>query len=256
MAKIKWDQTGERRFENGVDRGVLYMPDETGKYVDGVPWNGLVNVTEKPSGAEPTAVYADNIKYITLISAEEYAASIEAITYPDEFLPYDGLAEVAPGVFVGQQPRGGFGLSFRTLIGDDLNPQRGYKIGLIYGALAATSEKAHATINDSPEAATFTWELSTNPVELEGHKPTASLTIDSTKVDAAALAELESLLYGTETDKPQLPTPAEVIALFAGTGEAGGAGAQGMMAPASFSNAEDNSTDYTVQQGEPEDNEL
>jgi hypothetical protein len=249
MSKIKWDQVGERKFENGVDHGVLYLPDETGVYDTGFAWNGLVSVTEKPSGAEPTPVYADNIKYITLISAEEYAASIEAITYPDEFMLCDGTAEVSVGVYAGQQARRAFGLSYRTKIGDDLSPERGYKIHLIYGALAAPTEKAHTTINDSPEAATFTWELSTTPVEIEGFKPTASLVIDSTKVDAAKLKTLEDLLYGTASSEPSLPTPDEVVAIFG----AAPAGAQ-TMGTQSFSNSEDNSTDFEVQSGGDADN--
>lgn len=249
MSQIKWDQQGERKFENGVDHGVLYLPDETGVYDTGFAWNGLVSVTEKPSGTEPTAVYADNIKYITLISAEEYAASIEALTYPDEFMLCDGTAEVAVGVYAGQQSRRAFGLSYRTKIGDDLNPERGYKIHLVYGALAAPTEKAHTTINDSPEAATFTWELSTTPVEIDGLKPTATLVIDSTKVSSTELAALEALLYGTADTEPSLPTPDEVVALFTAVPE--GARQMGIQ---SFSNSEDNSTDFEVQSGGDADN--
>lgn len=241
MARLKWDQSGERRYETGVDRGILYLRDETGAYDTGFAWNGLVNVTEKPSGAEPTPLYADNIKYLNLISAEEFAASVEAYTYPDEFAQCDGTAELAPGVFIGQQARTTFGLHYRTKIGTDLSPDAGYKLHLIWGALAAPTEKAYATVNDSPEAITFSWELSTSPVEVEGFKPTASMTIDSTKVPSAALKELEDVLYGTGAIEPRLPTIDEVVALLNG----GESGTQGRLATASVE--EDNSTDHETQ---------
>lgn len=251
MAIIKWDQAGERKFENGVDHGVLYLPDAQGVYNTGVPWNGLTTVTEKPSGAEPTAVYADNIKYITLISAEEYAASIEALTYPDEFMLCDGTAEIAVGVYAGQQNRRAFGLSYRTKIGDDLNEERGFKLHLIYGAKAAPTEKAHTTINDSPEADTFSWEISTTPVEIDGFKATASLTIDSTKVTTAKMKSLMDLLYGTASQEPKLPSPAEIITLL------GAIPAQmRTFSASSFEDSEDNSTEYEVEQGQEADNEV
>ena len=216
--RLTWDNVGERRYETGVDHGVLYIPDGGGAYSDGVPWNGLTTVTESPSGAEPNAQYADNIKYLNLVSAEEFAATIEAFTYPDEFAPFDGLAVPTPGVTVGQQRRGSFGLSYRTRIGNDVDgDDHGYKLHLVYGCQATPSEKAYATVNDSPEAINFSWEISTTPVAVTGMRPTSILTIDSTKVDATALAALEDLLYGTAGTDPSLPTPDDVIALFAGT---------------------------------------
>lgn len=223
MARLMWDQTGQRLYETGVDRGVLYIPDSEGNYSNGYAWNGLVSVTESPSGAEANPQYADNIKYLNLVSAEEFGATIEAYTYPDEFAQCDGTATPQPGIAVGQQPRKTFGLCYRTRVGNDLvGTEYGYKLHLIYGALAAPSEKAYSTINDSPEAITFSWEVTTTPVEVgtingTAYKPTASLTIDSTKVDSAALAQLEDMLYGTAGSDPQLPLPAEVIALFSGT---------------------------------------
>jgi len=217
--KLTWDNTGERLYETGVDRGVLYIPDAGGNYVDGVSWNGLTTVTESPSGAEATALYADNIKYLNLISAEEFGATVEAYTFPDEFLQFDGGASPSPGVTVGQQNRRPFGLSYRTRLGNDVEgADYGYKLHLIYNATAAPSEKAYATINDSPEAITFSWELTTTPVAAgDTLKPTAQLTIDSTKVDATALATLEDMLYGTSGSDPSLPSPASVLAIFAGT---------------------------------------
>lgn len=213
--KIVWDKSGERIYETGADHGVLYPMATDGKYGTGVAWNGLINVTESPSGAEPSPLYADNIKYLNLMSAEEFAATIEAYTYPDEFAACDGSAEPAKGVMIGQQTRKQFGLCYRTLIGNDVDGNdHGYKLHLIYGALAAPSEKGYQTINDSPEAITFSWEVTTTPVEIEGFKPTASLTVDSTKVDADKLAQLEALLYGSEDKEASLPTPAEVIAIF------------------------------------------
>ena len=213
MPKIKWDQTGERLYETGVSKGVLY-PYANNTYAKGVAWNGLINVSESPEGAEVTPLYADNIKYLNLMSAEEFKATIEAYTYPDEFAACNGEASLKEGVSIGQQSRKLFGLSYQTKIGNDVNSELGYKIHLIYGALAAPSEKAYATINDSPEAITFSWEISTTPVEVPGFKPTASLVIDSTKVDPTKLAEFEKKLYGDETTEATLPLPSEVAALF------------------------------------------
>lgn len=216
--KLTWDKIGERRYETGVDRGVLYLPNAQGAYVQGHAWNGLTAVTESPSGAEPSPQYADNIKYLNLISNEEFGGTIEAFTYPDEFAQCDGTAAPTTGVSLGQQGRKTFGLSYRTRVGNDVDAtDLGYKIHLVYGALAAPSEKAYSTINDSPEALTFSWEFSTTPVDVPNFKPTATLTIDSTKVDAEALSNLEDLLYGTEGGDASLPLPADVIALFTGT---------------------------------------
>lgn len=216
MAALTWDKTGERLYETGVDHGVLYLRNATGEYDSGFAWNGLTAVTESPSGAEATPIYADNIKYLSLTSAEEFGATIEAFTYPEEFAECDGTAVVSPGITVGQQGRKTFGLSYRTRIGNDIDgSDHGYKLHLVYGATAAPSEKAYATINDSPEAITFSWEVTTSPVEIPGMKPSAQLTIDSTKVDAPALKLLEDLLYGDATDPARLPLPEEVFALFA-----------------------------------------
>ena len=219
MSKIKWDQTGERFYETGVSKGVLY-PYLNGAYAKGVAWNGLTAVNESPSGAEATPLYADNIKYLNLISAEEFGATVEAYTYPDEFAACNGEASLGTGVTVGQQKRVPFGLSYQTKIGNDVDADLGYKIHLIYGALAAPSEKDYATVNDSPEAITFSWELTTTPIDVPNMKPTACLTIDSTKVDAAKLAALEEILYGTDGEngkEPKLPTPQEVIAIINGS---------------------------------------
>lgn len=214
MSKLIWDQTGERLYETGVKYGVLYVQEGT-TYPKGVVWNGLTAVTESPSGAEATPLYADDTKYLNLVSAEEFGATIEAYTYPDEFTVCDGSAELATGIYIGQQARKTFGLCYRTAIGNDVeNNDHGYKLHLIYGALAAPSEKAYATINDSPEAITFSWEVSTTPVNVTGHKPTASLTIDSTKVDAGKLAELEAILYGSDETEARLPLPDEIAELF------------------------------------------
>lgn len=219
MAKLVWDQTGERIYETGTKNGVLYVRDEDGTYPEGVAWNGLISVTQSPSGAEPTALWADDIKYLNLISAEEFGATIEAYTYPEEFEACDGSAAIAPGVTIGQQKRKVFGLSYKTVIGNDVDENDyGYKIHLIYGAIAAPSEKAYTSINDSPEAITFSWEISTTPVEVQGYKPTAILTIDSTKVDATKLAELEAILYGDEENEASLPLPDEVVALIGTAG--------------------------------------
>lgn len=216
MTRIIWDQTGERYYETGTDRGVLY-PAVAGEYPAGVAWNGLTAVTQSPSGAEPTALYADNIKYLTLTSAEEFSATVEAYTYPDEFAECDGSAEIAPGITVGQQDRRGFGLSYRTLKGNDTDGNaHGYKIHLIYGCKASPSEKSYATVNDSPEAITFSWEVNTTPVAVEGIKPTSILTIDSTKVDPSALEALEGILWGTESGEARLPLPDEVVSIVGG----------------------------------------
>lgn len=215
MAKIKWDETGEKIYETGVKNGVLYLPNETGAYVKGVAWNGLTAVTESPSGAESTPLYADDIKYVELFSAEEFGATLECYTYPDEFAECDGSAEVAPGVIIGQQNRKTFGLCYRTTLGNDVKGNEfGYKLHLIYGAKASPSEKSYSTINDSPEAITFSYEITTTPVNVTGHKPTASLTINSTKVEASKLQQLEALLYGGENTEAKLPLPDEVINLL------------------------------------------
>jgi hypothetical protein len=217
MPEIKWDQVGERLYETGVDHGVLYLPNAQGVYDTGVAWNGLTTVTESPSGAEASPQYADNIKYLNLISAEEFGGTIEAFTYPEEFAACDGTGSPTDGVAVGQQTRQTFGLSYRTRLGNDIaGTDHGYKLHLAYNLLAQPSEKAYATINDSPEAISFSWEFTSTPVEVPGFKPSAILTIDSTKVASAALAELETLLYGgtASGEKAKLPTPAEVLALF------------------------------------------
>lgn len=216
MAKLVWDKTGERFYETGVDQGVLYLLGEGGTYDKGVPWNGLVSVSESPSGAESNPQYADNIKYLNLISAEEFSATVEAFTYPAEFGECDGSAEPTPGVSIGQQNRKMFGMCYRTKIGNDTDGQdHGYKLHLIYGAQAAPSEKSYQTVNDSPEPITFSWEITTTPVNVTGYKPTASLVIDSTKVDKMKLAELEKKLYGDDSSgTASLPLPDEVIALL------------------------------------------
>jgi hypothetical protein len=216
MPELVWDQVGDRTYETGVDHGVLYIPTD-GVYDKAYPWNGLVTVTESPSGAEASPQYADNIKYLNLISAEEFGATIEAFTYPDEFAQCDGTVSPSVGVTIGQQPRKQFGLSYRTLFGNDVaGTEYGYKLHLVYGALAAPTEKAYGTVNDSPEAITFSWELTTTPVEVPGFKPSAILTIDSTKVSAADLSALETRLYGGAGvgEKAGLPLPAEIIEIF------------------------------------------
>ena len=218
MSKIVWDQTGERLYETGVKQGVLYIPT-SGVYTKGVAWNGLTAVTESPSGAEATALYADDIKYLNLMSAEEFACTIEAYTYPNEFAECDGSASLAMGVNIGQQPRKTFGLCYRTTVGNDTDGNaHGYKLHMVYGCLAAPSEKAYATINDSPEPITFSWEVSTTPVNVTGHKPTALLTIDSTKADPTKLAALEKILYGDTDTEPRLPLPDEIATMMAADG--------------------------------------
>lgn len=199
MSKLNWNQTGEHRYETGVKQGALYVQDEDGAYPKGVAWVGLTAVTESPSGAEPTALYADDAKYLTLLSAEEFGATVEAYTYPEEFAECDGSASIAPGVTIGQQKRKKFGMAYKSTIGNDVDStDYGYKLHLIYGALAAPSEKAYNTINDNPEAVTFSWELSTTPVAVDGFKSTASVTIDSTKIDKKKLAALETILFGKD----------------------------------------------------------
>lgn len=219
MAKLTWDAVGERLYETGVKQGVLYPIDESGKYPKGVAWNGLTGVTESPSGAEPTPLYADDIKYLNLVSAEEFGATVEAFTYPDEFAECNGEKSLAPGVTIGQQARKVFGLSYVTTVGNDVEGNaHGYKLHLIYGATAAPSEKAYQTINDSPEAITFSWELSTTPVPVKDAKPTATLTIDSTKVDPEKLKALEDILYGKDDVEARLPLPDEVAQIITGVG--------------------------------------
>ena len=216
MTQLTWDGTGERLYETGVNYGVLYVvDDQTADYGTGVAWNGLISVAEKPSGAEPAPLYADNIKYLTLVGAEEFGATIEAYTYPDEFAECDGSYEAADGVFVGQQRRKKFGLVYKTLMGNDvLGNSLGYKLHIIYGALAAPSEKSYSTINETPEAITFSWEITTSPVEITGFLPAAMLVIDSTKADATKLADLEDQLFGGYLIDPNLPTPDEIITML------------------------------------------
>ena len=216
MAKLVWDKTGERFYETGVKNGVLYVQDESGAYPKGVAWNGLTAVTESPSGAEKTPLYADDIKYLELVSAEEFGATIEAYTYPDEFGQCDGSADLSEGVSIGQQARKAFGLCYKTVVGNDVKGNDlGYKIHIIYGCKAAPSEKAYATINDSPEAITFSWEVTTTPVSVTGFKPTASVVIDSTKCDETALASLEAKLFGSDSEEATLPLPDEIAEIFA-----------------------------------------
>ena len=226
MSKIVWDQTGERLYETGVDRGVLYLVGVTGAYDTGFAWNGLTAVTESPSGAEATDLYADNIKYLSMRSAETFGATVEAYTYPDEFAECDGSATLATGVQIGQQSRKTFGLCYRTQIGNDVDlNDHGYKLHLIYGCSASPSERAYATINDSPEAITFSWELTTTPVNVSGLKPTACVTIDSTKADPECLAALEEILYGKDAGaegtpaavEPRLPLPDEIKTIMTPT---------------------------------------
>ena len=222
MSKLVWDKTGERTYETGTSKGVLFPQNAEGTYGDGVAWNGLTAVTESPSGAEANPLYADNIKYLNLMSVEEFGATIEAYTYPDEFAACDGSASLAKGVSIGQQPRKAFGLAYQTILGNDVEYNKhGYKIHLIYGALAAPSERAYATVNDSPEAITFSWEITTTPVEVKGFEPTAHLEIDSTKVDKEKLAAFEAILYGSESDEPRLPLPDEVATLLGTSNVAG-----------------------------------
>lgn len=215
MSKLVWDEIGKRFYETGVKQGVLYPQASGGTYPKGVAWNGLTAVTESPSGAEPTPIYADDIKYLNLMSVEEFGATIEAYTYPDEFAECDGSAELVDGVTVGQQTRKVFGLCYKTMLGNDIDGNDyGYKLHLIYGALAAPSEKGYTTVSDSPEAITMSWEVTTTPVSVGGMKPTASITIDSTKADPTKLAELEEILYGGEEEEARLPLPDEIKTLM------------------------------------------
>lgn len=217
--KLVFDKTGERFYETGTSHGVLYPQDTKGEYPKGVVWNGLISVTESPGGAESNDMYADDIKYASLRSAETFGATIEAYTYPDEFMECDGSKEVAPGVTIGQQNRNPFGFCYRTVIGNDTasDVDDGYKLHLIYNATASPSEKGYQTINDSPEAITFSWEIETTPVNIEGYKPTAAITINSLKVDATKLEELETILYGSTDAEARMPLPDEIIEMFKGT---------------------------------------
>lgn len=220
MAKLVWDETGKRLYETGASQGVLY-PQSGGTYPNGVAWNGLTAVTESPSGAEATPLYADNIKYLNLFSAEEFGATIEAYTYPDEFMACDGSAQIAKGAYIGQQNRKQFGMCYKTLLGNDVDANDyGYKLHIIYGAMASPSEKAYATVNDSPEAITFSWEVTTTPVNVTGYEPTASIVIDSTKCDPTKLADLEEILYGSAEEEPRLPLPDEIVTVL-GAADAG-----------------------------------
>lgn len=231
MSRLVWDNDSERLYETGVNNGVLYVKDKDGKYSNGVVWNGLTGVTENPSGAEATALYADNIKYLNLRSAEEFKCTIEAYMYPDEFMPCDGSAELAKGITIGQQPRKQFGFCYRTIVGNDSEGENyGFKLHLVYGCDAAPSSKGYQTVNDNPDAITFSWEVSTTPVKVTGFKPTAKIDIDSTTTDPDKLEALMDILYGTNdgvgenattgTD-PRLPTPDEILALV-GTAEVAG----------------------------------
>lgn len=222
FAPLVWDETGKKLFETGVSNVALYPQDTTGVYGTGVAWNGVTNISESPSGAEATTLWANNGKYLNLYSVEEYASSIEAYTYPDEFAECDGSAEIAKGVSIGQQTRKSFGLAYKTLIGSDTDGNdHGYKLHLVYGCKAAPSERSHATVNDSPEALSFSWEISTTPVSVTGHKPTASVEIDSTKVNAEKLAAFEKILFGSDTAAARLPLPDEVASLFAAASSEG-----------------------------------
>ena len=214
MAKLVWDQTGQKFFETGVSNGVLYVSDGQGGYLKGVAWNGLTSVAENPSGAESNPVYADNIKYLNIISAEEFGATIEAYTYPDEFMECDGSAQVVAGVNIGQQARKSFGISYRTRVGNDVaGDNLGYKIHVIYNCQASPSGKTYSTVNESPEAITFSWEVTTTPVPVEGFRPTATVVFDSTKLDAEKMAAVENALYGGASSEPGLPSIEELLAL-------------------------------------------
>ena len=222
FAPLVWDETGKKLFETGVSNAALYPQDTTGVYGAGVAWNGVTNISESPSGAEATTLWANNGKYLNLYSVEEYASSIEAYTYPDEFAECDGSAEIAKGVSIGQQTRKSFGLAYKTLVGSDTDGNdHGYKLHLVYGCKAAPSERSHATVNDSPEALSFSWEISTTPVSVTGHKPTASVEIDSTKVNAEKLAAFEKILFGSDTAAARLPLPDEVATHFAAASSEG-----------------------------------
>lgn len=214
--KLVWDQAGQKTFETGVKECAFYAQNTSGEYPLGIAWNGITSVSEKPTGAEQTKLYADDTVYANLTSAEEFEASIEAYMYPEEFAKCDGSAEIADGVMIGQQDRGTFGLAYKTTLGNDTDGNsHGYKLHLIYGAKASPSEKSYSTINDSPEAITFSWELKTTPVNVTGHKPTANIVIDSTKADSSKLAALEAILYGTDEVDPRLPLPDEIAEIMA-----------------------------------------
>ena len=214
MAKLTWDDTGKRFYETGVDQGVLYVRDSNGAYPLGVPWNGLVNVTESPEGAEPNAQYADNMKYVNIQSTEEFKATIEAFTYPEEFAECDGSAQPKPGAFIGQQERKAFGLVYRTKIGNDLTQEAGYKLHIVWGGVAAPSEKAYATINDSPEPTTFSWEITTTPVNVTGYLPTSTMTLDSIELGSVKMAAIEAKLFGDATNAAALLMPDAILALI------------------------------------------
>lgn len=215
MAKLEWDKVGEHFYETGVDHAVLYLRDTSGEYTKGYAWSGVTSISESPSGAEASAQYADNQKYLTLISAEEFGMTIEAFTFPSEFDECNGEVEAAEGVRIGQQKRSTFGLSYRTKVGNDVDGQdKDYKLHLVYGCTASPSERAYATVNESPEAMTFSWEISTNPENVTGQKPTSLITIDSREADPEKLKQLEAMLYGGDETEPNLPSPDEVIALF------------------------------------------
>ena len=215
MAKLVFNNVGERLFETGVKNGVLYVMGDDGAYENGVVWNGLTAVTESPSGAETTPLYADDVKYVVIYAAEEFGATVEAYTYPEEFEQCDGSAAISEGITIGQQTRKSFGMCYKTSVGNDVQGQDyGYKIHIIYGAKAAPSEKSYSTINDSPEAVTFSWELSTVPVPVEGHNPTATMVIDSTRVPAEKMALIEAKLYGSEDTEATLPLPNEILDLI------------------------------------------
>lgn len=228
MPKLVWDQTSERLYETGVDHGVLFVQKPDGTYNTGVAWNGLTAVTESPSGGDENKIYADNINYVSLRATEDFGATIEAYTYPDEWGVCDGSAEPAEGVFIGQQKRNAFGFVYRTRIGNDTEMDaHGYKLHLVYNATASPSEKNYQTVNDSPEAITFSWEVTTTPVPVEGYRPTAQITIDSTKVDAAKLKTFEETIFGSENGESTLPSPELVIKAFKTTTEGGGGKAEG-----------------------------
>ena len=214
MAKLVWDQSGQKFFETGVSNGVLYVSDGQGGYKKGVAWNGLISVAENPSGAESNPVYADNIKYLNVISAEEFGATIEAYTYPDEFMECDGSAQVVAGVNIGQQARNSFGICYKTRVGNDVaGDNLGYKIHVIYNCQASPSGKTYSTVNESPEAITFSWEVTTTPVPVEGFRPTATVVFDSTKLEAGKMSAVENALYGTVTEESKLPSIEELLAL-------------------------------------------
>ena len=215
MSKIVWDETGKHFFETGIKNGVLYPQDSMGKYPKGVAWNGLTSVTESPGGADPSDIYADDDKYLTLRAKETFGGTIEAYTSPDEFGVCDGTAELAPGVYIGQQARKAFGLCYRTAVGNDVDgTDHGYKLHLVYGATASPVQKAYSTINESLEAMTLSWEFTTTPVKVTGHKPTALLVIDSRNVDPGVMTKIEKVLYGDESKEASLPSPDEVLAII------------------------------------------